>query len=75
MTFAALRIGKSEIIKSMLALGLGVFTFVLVIVSGWITNSVNLNGCSLSVAAIFPKFHEWQIALVSGIVGTVIAFF
>ena len=59
----------------MLTAGLGVFAFVLVIFSSWITNAVNLYGCSLSIASIFPKFHEWQIAIVSGIAGTIIAFF
>ena len=73
--FAAIWTGKSHIIELMLELGLGIFTFVLVILSSSITNSVNLYGCSLSIAAIFPRLQEWQIVLVSGVAGTVIAFF
>lgn len=73
--FAAIWSGKSDIIELMLVLGLGAFAFVLVILSSWITNSVNLYGCSLSIAAIFPRFHEWQVVLIAGIIGTAIAFF
>ena len=73
--FAAIWTGETDILELMLTAGLGVFAFVLVIFSSWITNAVNLYGCSLSIASIFPKFHEWQIAIVSGIAGTIIAFF
>ena len=73
--FAAIWTGESDILELMLTIGLGMSAFVLVIFSSWITNSVNLYGCSLSITSIFPKFHEWQIAVVSGVVGTVIAFF
>ena len=71
---AALQSGQSDILQLMLASGLGVFAFVLVILSSWITNSVNLYGCSLSGASVFPGWREWRIAVVSGLVGTVIAF-
>ena len=73
--FAAMQTGESDILELMLTIGLGVSAFVLVIFSSWITNSVNLYGCSLSIASIFPKFHEWQIAILSGMAGTIIAFF
>ena len=73
--FAAISTGKTDVIELMLAVGLGLFAFVLVIVSSWITNSVNLYGCSLSITAIFPKFQAWQVAVISGMAGTVIAFF
>ena len=74
-TLAAMHTGKSDILELMQVIGLGISAFVLVIFSSWITNSVNLYGCSLSIASIFPKLHEWQIAIVSGMVGTVVAFF
>ena len=74
-TFAAMHTGKSDILELMQIIGLGMSAFVLVIFSSWITNSVNLYGCSLSIASIFPKLHEWQIAILSGMVGTVVALF
>lgn len=73
--FAALWTGKDDIIQLMLTAGLGIFAFILVILSSWITNSVNLYGCSLSLSSIFTRFQEWKIAIASGIAGTTIAFF
>ena len=73
--FAALWTGKDDILELMLTAGLGMFAFILVILSSWITNSVNLYGCSLNIASVFTKFREWKIAIVSGIAGTMIAFF
>ena len=72
--FAAMQSGQSDILELMLAVGLGTSAFLLVIVSSWITNSVNLYGCSLSIASVLPRCTEWQIAIVSGVVGTAIAF-
>ena len=72
--FAAILTGQTDVIELMLAVGLGVFALALVIFSSWITNSVNLYGCSLSIAATFPRFGEWQIAIASGIAGTAVAF-
>ena len=73
--FAGLWTGKNDIIELMLTAGLGMFAFILVILSSWITNSVNLYGCSLNIASVFTKFHEWKIAVFSGIAGTMIAYF
>ena len=72
--FAAVWTGESGILELMLAVGLGMSAFALVIFSSWITNSVNLYDCSLSIASIFPKFREWQIVVISGLIGTFIAF-
>ena len=73
--FAALWTGKNDILQLMLTAGLGMSAFILVILSSWITNSVNLYGCSLSLSSIFTRFQEWKIAVVSGIAGTAIAYF
>ena len=72
--FAASAMGESDVIRLMVAAGLGLFAFVLVIVSSWITNSVNLYGCSLSIAAVFPRLDEWKIAILSGLAGIGVAF-
>ncbi len=73
--FAAIHTGESDVLELMLSVGLGMSAFVLVVFSSWITNSVNLYGCSLSIASIIPEFPEWQIAVASGIAGTAIALF
>jgi cytosine permease len=57
----------------MTALGLGVAAFIFVVFSSWITNAVNLYGCSLSINAVFQGLAEWRIAVVSGILGTLLA--
>ena len=72
--FAANATGEADIIRLMITAGLGLFSFVLVIVSSWITNSVNLYGCSLSIAAVFPRLGEWKIAVFSGLAGIAVAF-
>ncbi len=70
---AALWTGESDILKVMVAAGLGVSAFILVIFSSWITNAMNLYGCSLSLSAAFPRFHEWQIVIITGTIGTIVA--
>ena len=69
----ALATQQQDVLALMLAVGLGVMAFVLVIFSSLITNAINLYGCSLSFTAIFPKLDEWKVVLGSGVIGTLIA--
>ena len=70
---AGLWSGESDLLPVMIALGMGAAAFVFVLFSSWITNAMNLYGCSLSINAVFRKLHEWQIAIVSGVFGTALA--
>ncbi|MCZ6876012.1 MAG: cytosine permease [bacterium] len=70
---AGLWSGEDDLLKVMTALGLGVAAFIFVVFSSWITNAVNLYGCSLSINAVFQGLAEWRIAVVSGILGTLLA--
>ena len=71
---SALATQQHDVLALMLAVGLGLMAFILVIFSSLITNAINLYGCSLSFTAIFPKLDEWKVVLGSGLIGTVIAF-
>lgn len=70
---AGLWSGESDLLPVMIALGMGAAAFVFVLFSSWITNAVNLYGCSLSINAVFQKLREWQIAIASGVFGTILA--
>ena len=71
---AALWLVETDVLKLLVAAGLGSMAFVFIIFSSTITNAVNLYGCSLSLSAVFPSFKEWHIVLASGLFGTAIAF-
>ena len=70
---AGLWSGESDLLPVMIALGMGAAAFVFVLFSSWITNAMNLYGCSLSINAVFQKLREWQIAIASGVFGTILA--
>jgi len=70
---AGLWSGEDDILAVMLAMGLGLAAFALVGFSSWVTNAANLYGCSLSLTAIFPGLRDWQVVVVSGAAGTVLA--
>ena len=70
---AGLWSGESDLLPVMTALGMGAAAFVFVLFSSWITNAMNLYGCSLSINAVFQQLREWHIAIASGVFGTVLA--
>jgi cytosine permease len=70
---AGLWSGESNLLPVMIALGMGAAAFVFVLFSSWITNAMNLYGCSLSINAVFRNLREWHIAVASGVFGTALA--
>lgn len=70
---AGLWSGESDLLQVMVALGMGAAAFLFVLFSSWITNAMNLYGCSLSINAVFQKLREWHIAIASGVFGTALA--
>lgn len=72
---AGLAVMDNDILQVMLALGLGGFAFILLIGSSWVTNVVNLYSAALGLNAINPKWREWKLILISGVLGTVAASF
>lgn len=64
-----------EILQLMLAIGLGVMAFAIVICGSWILNSLNLYSTCLSVAATWPKAQSHLNTTLLGITGIVAASF
>ncbi len=73
--YAGSVVDDKDILVVMQTLGLGVFSFVLLILSSWITNAVNLYSAALGINAILQKSTEWKIVAVAGFFGTVVASF
>lgn len=61
--------GQTEILDVMLALGLGIGAFLIVITGSWILNSLNLYSTVLSVQATFPQWSSRWLTVILGFVG------
>ncbi|MCC4831457.1 cytosine permease [Shewanella sp. 10N.7] len=72
---AGIAVQQSDILQVMLTLGFGIFAFVLLIMSSWVTNVVNLYSAALGFNAINVHWKEWKIIVAAGVLGTVIASF
>ncbi|MDA5194152.1 cytosine permease [Govanella unica] len=67
--------GQHDLIIIMIALGIGVPAFLLLLLSSWSSNVLCLYSSALSLSTIFTRAHLWQITLGIGIVGTILALF
>jgi cytosine permease len=67
--------GENDLIRILVVLGVGVPAFLLLLLSSWSSNVLNLYSSGLSMATIFTKFRLWQITIAIGVLGTAIAFF
>ncbi|WP_144206886.1 cytosine permease [Shewanella donghaensis] len=72
---AGIAVQQSDILAVMLTLGLGTAAFILLIMSSWVTNVVNLYSAALGFNAINVKWTEWKVIVIAGVLGTVIASF
>lgn len=72
---AGLAVQDDNVLTVMLALGMGGIAFMLLIVSSWVTNVVNLYSVGLGFNAISPRLREWKIIVVAGVLGTLFASF
>lgn len=70
---AGLAVLNNDILQVMLALGLGAFAFVLLIISGWVTSVINLYSAALGLSSITQRWPEWKIIIFVGILGTFVA--
>lgn len=66
---------QTDVLAILLAVGFGGYALFVLIFTSWTTNAVNLYGSGLALTAVFPRFEEWRIIALSGVVGTAIAFF
>ncbi len=72
---AGLAVMDNDVLNVMLALGLSGFAFIMLIVSSWVTNVVNLYSAALGLNAINPSWKEWKLIIIAGVFGTVAASF
>ena len=64
--------GERDLVKIMLALGLGVPAMLTVVLTAWSTNTFNLYAATLIGATLRPQQPQWQLAMAAGIVGSVL---
>nr|WP_240946267.1 cytosine permease [Pseudomaricurvus alkylphenolicus] len=69
----SLATGEREIMAILDALNLGMIALVIVVFTTWTSNNGNLYGASLGLSTIFKGRRYWQLALGSGVVGTLLA--
>lgn len=63
--------GERDMVKIMLALGLGVPAVLTVVLTAWSTNSFNLYAITLVARTLAPRAPAWRLALLAGVIGTV----
>jgi len=73
--YAGLAVGNGDVLSVMLTLGLGSFAFLLLILSSWIANVINLYSAGLGITSLHTSLAEWKVILVAGILGTIAATF
>lgn len=62
-----------DIVSIMLGLGWGTFAMLILILAQWTTNDNNLYSAALGFSVIFKKIPKYQLTIIAGIVGTVMA--
>lgn len=65
--------GTWDIVDIMLRLGWGVLALILLMFAQWSSNDNNLYSAALGLAVIFRKLEKWQLTLIAGVVGIVLA--
>lgn len=69
----ALTTGQTDIMKLVVALGLGLPALAMLILSVWTINALNLYSAGLSLAATFPRLKQGWIVVIGGAVGCLFA--
>lgn len=65
--------GDKNLMENFHQVGLGLPALFIMMFATWTTNTNNLYSASLAVAQILPRVSDWQITLVSGVLGTIVA--
>ena len=64
---------EMDFIALILALGIGIGGISFLVFSTWTTNANTLYSTSLALATVVPRVPKWQLAVVAGIAGTLLA--
>jgi cytosine permease len=70
---AATATGEADIIKMMMLLGLGNVALVIVVLSSWLTNVVNLYSAALSLSSVLTRVRERYVVVAAGLLCTGVA--
>ncbi len=62
--------GEKDMIRIMLALGLGLPAMLTIVLTAWSTNTFNLYAATLIGATLAPRQPSWRLALIAGAIGT-----
>jgi cytosine permease len=68
--------GEPQFATVMLKYNIGIwriFAIVVIVFATWTTNDNNLYSAALSFNAIFPKLKKWQLTVIGGALGTILA--
>ena len=69
----ALVTGSNDLISNMANSGLGLVALLILVLATWTTNATNLYSASLGMSQWFAARKDWQVTLVAGVIGTVLA--
>ncbi|WP_029014941.1 purine-cytosine permease family protein [Niveispirillum irakense] len=69
----ALATGQTDIMQLVVGMGFGVPALLMLLLSVWTINALNLYSAGLSMAATFPKLRQPLIIIVGGAIGCVFA--
>ena len=65
--------GETDLIRIMIGIGIGVPALFLLVLSTWSSNALVLYSSSLSTASIAHRLRYWQIVVLIGVFGTILA--
>lgn len=71
--FLAIANVDADIVRIIISFGWTAWALVIIVLSAWSSNDNNIYSASLSLASIFERVAKWQITIVAGIAGGVLA--
>jgi cytosine permease len=69
----ALATGQTDIMRLVVGLGFGAPALIMLLLSVWTINALNLYSAGLSMAATFPRVRQWIFTIAGGAVGCMFA--
>lgn len=69
----ALATGQTDIMKLVVGMGFGAPALIMLLLSVWTINALNLYSAGLSMAATFPKIPQWVFIVAGGAIGCAFA--
>lgn len=65
--------GTWDLVDIMLKLGWGLIALLVLLLAQWTSNDNNLYCSALGFAVVFRKFKKWQLTVISGLLGIILA--